>query len=425
MSQIKRYGGLSLFLLFFAKTLMLLHLPNFVIPILLALLLFNVFFARSVARHLKSLPETNVKQVNLVYYLMIVFNLFLLFSIQGFVIPRIINAPITLVSGLFLIWLFVKDLKNNKFQINKLSYWFFYFAFIVGLILIFPFHVQVPDYSYNPNIEKVTYANGEGPLIAFDEAHNNPHGLDGRWYASANLLKKDGYQIEALKNTVVDEGVLKPYKIYIVVNPLNDKNKNNWNLPTHPAFTDTEVENIKHWVEQGGNLLLVVDHMPIPGAAYNLAKEFGFELKNGHAKTKEPKDNVFLRSAYTLTDNLISNGRNDNERVNQFVAFDGSAFKIPEDAQSILTFNSDYFQWEPLRAFDFQSVNPYNINGYSQGAYKTFEKGRVVVYSEAMMFTAQLGAGLSWVKLGMNSEQCPNNYKLLLNTIHYLDGLIN
>ncbi len=36
-------------------------------------------------------------------------------------------------------------------------------------------------------------------------------------------------------------------------------------------------------------------------------------------------------------------------------------------------------------------------------------------------FTAQSAAGLSWIKLGMNSPSCPNNYKLFLNIIHWLD----
>lgn len=425
MSQIKRYGWLSLFLLLSAKLLMLLHLPNFVIPILLAFLLFNVFFVKSIANHMKTIDGYNLKQVKLVYYLMIVFNLFLMFSLQGFIIPRVINAPIALLSGIALLWCLKKELKLQGEKVFNLSHWLYYFGFIVLIVWIFPFHVQVPDYAYNPPLQSAAYDKQKGPLIAFDEAHNNPHGIEGRWYASANLLRNDGYRIEPLKKTIENESILSPYKIYIVVNPLHEKNQQNWDLPTYPAFSDQEVENIKNWVAQGGSLMLVVDHMPIPGAANSLAKAFGFELKNGHARTKESRDNVFMRSAYTLTDNLISNGRNDKERVNQFVAFDGSAFKIPDDAQSILTFNSDYFQWEPQRAFDFQSVKPYNINGYSQGAYKSFGKGRVVVYSEAMMFTAQLGAGLSWVKLGMNSEHCTNNYQLFLNTIHYLDGLIN
>ena len=56
-------------------------------------------------------------------------------------------------------------------------------------------------------------------------------------------------------------------------------------------------------------------------------------------------------------------------------------------------------------------------------AYKA-GKGRVVVFGEAAMFTAQLLGGISWMKLGMNHKNCPYNYKLFLNCIHWLDGLL-
>jgi hypothetical protein len=49
-------------------------------------------------------------------------------------------------------------------------------------------------------------------------------------------------------------------------------------------------------------------------------------------------------------------------------------------------------------------------------------KGRIVVFGEAAMFSGQLGAGLSWIKVGMNSSEAKNNYKLLLNIVHWLDN---
>jgi hypothetical protein len=45
------------------------------------------------------------------------------------------------------------------------------------------------------------------------------------------------------------------------------------------------------------------------------------------------------------------------------------------------------------------------------------------MFGEAAMFTAQL-AGASKAKVGMNSEYAEENYKLLLNIIHWLDGKI-
>ena len=110
-----------------------------------------------------------------------------------------------------------------------------------------------------------------------------------------------------------------------------------------------------------------------------------------------------------------------NESVDSIRAFGGSGFLIPPDAFSILTFDSTYYQWEANADGDKKPVEPYSIKGYSQGAFKEFGKGKIIVFSEAMMFTAQSAAGLSWIKMGMNSSTCPNNYKLFLNIIHWLD----
>ncbi|MCX6328148.1 MAG: DUF4350 domain-containing protein, partial [Bacteroidia bacterium] len=60
------------------------------------------------------------------------------------------------------------------------------------------------------------------------------------------------------------------------------------------------------------------------------------------------------------------------------------------------------------------------INNWSQGAYMKFGKGRVVMFGEAEMFRAQL-AGPSQTRVGMNSDYAEENYKLLLNIIHWLD----
>jgi hypothetical protein len=48
-------------------------------------------------------------------------------------------------------------------------------------------------------------------------------------------------------------------------------------------------------------------------------------------------------------------------------------------------------------------------------------KGRVVMSGEAAMFTAQL-AGPQQFPAGMNAPYARNNYRLLLNIIHWLDG---
>jgi hypothetical protein len=63
----------------------------------------------------------------------------------------------------------------------------------------------------------------------------------------------------------------------------------------------------------------------------------------------------------------------------------------------------------------------FDVKGWSQGAYKKYGKGKVVAFGEAAMFSAQL-AGPGKIKMGMNNEAAPENYQLLLNIIHWLDG---
>jgi len=45
----------------------------------------------------------------------------------------------------------------------------------------------------------------------------------------------------------------------------------------------------------------------------------------------------------------------------------------------------------------------------------------LVVFGEAAMFSAQL-AGANQRKVGMNSEDAPENFQLLLNIFHWLNG---
>lgn len=49
--------------------------------------------------------------------------------------------------------------------------------------------------------------------------------------------------------------------------------------------------------------------------------------------------------------------------------------------------------------------------------------GKVAVFGEAGMFTAQLAAD-GVTKMGMNSEQAPHNWQFALNIMHYLDDLL-
>jgi hypothetical protein len=302
-------------------------------------------------------------------------------------------------------------------MIRKACYIILLLCFIKGNLL----SQQVADTAYNPVISKPEYAIGKGPLILIDEGHNNFHTAGERYLPFARLLRADGYRVKGLKGEF-KEPLPNDTRILVIANALNSINIQNWFLPTPSAFSDQEIDVLKKWVRRGGSLFLIADHMPMGGAAEALAAAFGFKFTNGFAAdTSSPGPARFYRKDNTLLSCSITNGRNLSESVNKVVTFTGQAFEVPTNAISILRFDQRYLLLETDTAWVFDSRTRYTpINNWSQGAYMKFGKGRVVMFGEAAMFTAQL-AGPSKARVGMNSDYAEENYKLLLNIIHWLD----
>ena len=149
----------------------------------------------------------------------------------------------------------------------------------------------------------------------------------------------------------------------------------------------------------GGSLFLIADHMPMAGAAEELAKAFDFEFTNGFVFDSQTNwrvsrtPSIFSLNEKTLVESAITKGRNSTESVEQIASFTGQAFKIPLDANSILTFNKNYVNMLPDTAWVFDDeTTKINVDGWSQGAYKKYGEGKIVVFGEAAMFSAQLAA---------------------------------
>jgi hypothetical protein len=72
------------------------------------------------------------------------------------------------------------------------------FAFVILLTsLLVGCTGQRPDKSFNPTVSDPAYEAGTGPLVCLDEAHNNFHTLENRFWAFGELLRRDGYIIES------------------------------------------------------------------------------------------------------------------------------------------------------------------------------------------------------------------------------------
>lgn len=298
---------------------------------------------------------------------------------------------------------------------------------ILLLIMILPgwlFSQQVADNNYNPSIQNPVYEAGKGSVVFIDEGHHNFHTKNGRYKAFSNLLIRDGYNVMEYKGEFTKKELSKG-KILVISNALNKINVEDWYLPNPSAFTRSEIEVVRKWVYNGGSLFLIADHMPMAGAAKDLAAEFGFEFTNGFVFDSINRGPAFFSlKEESLIESIITKGRNTSESVQQIASFTGQAFKIPDDATPILIFNENYVNMLPDTAWVFKAETiKFNVKGWSQGAFKNYGKGKVVAFGEAAMFTAQI-AGPQKRKMGMNNEVAPENFQLLLNIIHWLDGKI-
>jgi hypothetical protein len=304
---------------------------------------------------------------------------------------------------------------------DQACHWMFLFVFIS----VFSANAQqVPDTNFTYRIQQPVYPKGKGPEIIIDAAHYNFHTKEGGFFAFSRLLEQDGYQVRGLTGNISGADILKDCKILVIANALDSSNALNWILPTPSAFSKEEIANLKEWVQKGGRLLLIADHMPFAGAATELGRAFGFEFINGFAITGERSwpPTVFCRKDRTLADSPVTKGLKPGEKIDSVATFTGSAFRIPEGATGVLVFKGSGKDLQPDTAWRFNEHTPsQSLEGCFQGAIMDFGKGKIAVFGEAAMFTAQLVNGT--MKVGFNSESAPQNAQFVLNLIHWLDGV--
>lgn len=235
------------------------------------------------------------------------------------------------------------------------------------------------------------------------------------------MLRRDGYRVDGL-GTPLSSVSLNGVDVLVIANALNVRNVKDWSLPTPSAFTADEIAVVRAWVDKGGALFLIVDHMPFPGAAGDLAKAFGVEFSNGFAVSKAAGGpTIFTFTPGTgLMDSAVTQGRGEAESVTEVATFTGSAFKPSKDATPVLMFNAGFVSLKPDQAWQFTAATPQEpLESWCQGAVMKVGKGRVAVFGEAAMFSAQL-AGPGQQKIGMNAPEATQNHQLLLNVMHWL-----
>jgi hypothetical protein len=282
---------------------------------------------------------------------------------------------------------------------------------------------QVPDTAFAPQVGVPAYEPGKGPIVLIDEAHFNFHTAGGRYLTFALLLRQDGYVVRLNTEKFTATSLLAG-RVLVIANALPDTGE--WVLPTKPAFTGEEIRAVEAWVREGGSLFLIADHMPIAGAAETLARAFGIEFMNGFAfpaGNTNPPD-LFRLSDGSLSRSPVTLGRSAAERVDSVATFTGQAFRATVPVVPVLTLDSAAFVLLPIRAWVFHDSTPrVGGAGLLQGALVRHGRGRVAVFGEAAMFSAQR-AGAAAARLGMNHHRAARNGQLTLNILHWLTGLL-
>ncbi|VAX01168.1 hypothetical protein MNBD_GAMMA22-2570 [hydrothermal vent metagenome] len=297
-------------------------------------------------------------------------------------------------------------MKNTKYSIkHKLS--LSLLALLSNLIILPSAFSQSPDWSYAPVVDDAE--NNPIPIILFDEGHNNFHIANKSYYGFTKLLTADGYNIRPLNGPFVDDPAATPTSdfqhqkdlanILVIASPCQAVP---CNTSVGDALTDLEVTEIHQWVEQGGSLLLIIDHPPFAQTS-NLALAFGIDLILDRIdKLTFDVTNVTFNTINSNSDLIL--GRNTSEAISYIQTFTGTSFSINPNPPLDVTF-------EPV--LELQA-------GVYQGIALNVGAGRVYISGEAAMFTTQLTFdGVPW---GMHIASAAYNEQYLRNIVHWLDG---
>ena len=186
---------------------------------------------------------------------------------------------------------------------------------------------------------------------------------------------------------------------------------------------------MRAWVEAGGSLLLIADHMPLAGAAEAMGKAFGLSWNNGFAMDAPGSGTAAAgpfrftpEGPHRLGSHAVTEGRDPSERITAVATFTGSAFRADRGTTitPILTLAPGTVSLMPTVAWELAADTPrVDVGGWLQGAVFEVGKGRVAAFGEAAMFTAQL-AGPQQRPMGMNAPEAAQNPRFLLSVLHWL-----
>jgi hypothetical protein len=259
---------------------------------------------------------------------------------------------------------------------------------------------QYVDLKADVRVANPAYPSGSGPAILIDAAHNNFHTPSGRYEPLAMLLRNDGYVISENVSQLSDS-VLSGADVFVISNAHFDANGN--------SFTVAEIDALQQYVIHGGSLLLIADHTPFPGAIINVANAFSILFFDAFAD--DGGKGIFSRENAGLVDDPLVQG------IDQVRTFGGSAFRIDSMPHRPLLRLGEGWSIQTMTGEGLSDKKP--ANGLLQGAVMEFGQGRVAVFGEAAMFSAQR-YGRQHTPMGFQAPGAEHNKDFILRLFKFL-----
>lgn len=283
------------------------------------------------------------------------------------------------------------------------------------------------DADFDTTVAVPAYASN-GPVVLFDEGHENTHAAKGGYRPFAELVRNDGYELRIWKGSFAPQS-LEGVAVLVVAASRGSNDAND-----DPAFTSSELDVVDQWVRGGGSLLLISDHWPYGAAAASLAERFGIRMGKGlvedpqyHDPERGESHLVFSADNRLLGDHPIIRGRSSSERIQRVLTFTGQSLLGPPSAVSFLTLSGSATERPPTAPqvdksggdvrVTMEYGDPIPVSGSSQGLALEQGQGRIVVLGEAGMLRAQRENNDTLV--GMNVPGYDNR-QLALNIMHWL-----
>lgn len=236
----------------------------------------------------------------------------------------------------------------------------------------------------------------KSPEVCIDEGHFNYHTASGRFAPFADLLRADGYSVQAIFDKFEAKEVLRSCEVLVIANALSAENADSWALPVSSAFSENEINVLTTWISEGGSLLLIADHLPFAGAVEDLAGSLGFVVMNGYTVREDggglsmefSRSNGLLNSAHPIFSTTSS-----GMQLNRVLAYEGHAFRALEEANATSLFlvpKGTYLFFPKKSGWNFEENTPkVRADGLLLGATREVGDGHVAIFSEAGMFTSQ------------------------------------